>query len=265
MKNRRDSFLLTCQVQLLIVYIISKFTSNINAECRILTWNVRGAMSSAGSIGHVLDKYDVDIACICEHKLKPSCSSFLDSIHSAYTAHTNYEALGNAYTCGKGGVSVLVRKSLSFSVDFLNGETNSRVIGIKLYGMNTIPIHIFCVYMPSVNYSLNGYTDCIDSLQGLYDLYSQCGSVLFCGDMNADITKRTQITSDHRQKAFVTFLENNGLKFLKYDGVPFTFKVTEKTLDCILTNHSDESLIKDNIVLDDISCLARETVLSVFF
>ena len=110
---------------------------DIKSTCQILTWNVRGIMSSAGSLGYLLDKYNIDIACISEHKLKPYYSSFLSSIHSGFVSYTNCETMGNDYTCGKGGVSILIKKSLSFSVDLIDTDSNSRIVGIKTYQTTT--------------------------------------------------------------------------------------------------------------------------------
>ena len=38
-------------------------------ELRLVTWNVRGVMSSAGTLSKLLDQQNVDIAFITEHKL----------------------------------------------------------------------------------------------------------------------------------------------------------------------------------------------------
>lgn len=53
-----------------------------------LTWNVRGAMSSASSLSVVLEKIDIDLAFITEHKLRPMHKTFFESVHSMYSAFT---------------------------------------------------------------------------------------------------------------------------------------------------------------------------------
>ena len=56
--------------------------------CSILTWNVRGIMSSAGSLSKLLDSHNIDLAFISEHKLRNEHNTFVDSIHSNYRALT---------------------------------------------------------------------------------------------------------------------------------------------------------------------------------
>ena len=120
--------------------------------CNILTWNIRGAMSSAGSLSLLLNKHDIDIACISEHKLKPNCVHFLDTLHSSYKSYTICENIHLNAKCGKGGVCILYKKQLSFSITELTGIESSRIAGVKLTiadGSST-PTFIFSVYLPSV-------------------------------------------------------------------------------------------------------------------
>lgn len=85
-----------------------------HSNCNILTWNVQGAMFSAGSLSYLLDLLNVDLACITEHKLKQNSSAFLNSIHNCYNASTICENVNIESGCGKGGVSILYKKALSF-------------------------------------------------------------------------------------------------------------------------------------------------------
>lgn len=66
----------------LIIFIMAA------SVCRILTWNVRGIMSSAGSLSKLLDIYEIDFAFISEHKLRNEHKVFLDSVHRNYRAIT---------------------------------------------------------------------------------------------------------------------------------------------------------------------------------
>ena len=47
----------------------------------ILTWNVRGIISSAYCVSKLLDLTDCDFALLCEHKLLPHSLHFMDSIN----------------------------------------------------------------------------------------------------------------------------------------------------------------------------------------
>ena len=158
----------------------NNIVTDTKMNCNVLTWNVRGAMSSAGSISYLLDKYNIDIACIIEHKLKPITSSFLDTIHGNYKALTVCDE--SLVKCGKGGVSILYKKSLAFSTKSILNTNSHRIVGIQLYCENMLPVYIFSIYMPSVNYIDEEYKECLDNLQSLYDTYSSLGTVLLCAD-----------------------------------------------------------------------------------
>ena len=72
-------------------------------------------MSSAYCVSRLLDLTNCDIALLCEHKLHPHSSHFMDSINQNYTAHTVTDSSLNnidTYTRGKGGVSVIYKKKL---------------------------------------------------------------------------------------------------------------------------------------------------------
>ncbi|KAH3718801.1 hypothetical protein DPMN_061610 [Dreissena polymorpha] len=45
-------------------------------------------MSSAGSLGHLLDKHMVDIEIMTEHKLMKKSQRFFETIYANYTAHS---------------------------------------------------------------------------------------------------------------------------------------------------------------------------------
>lgn len=255
-------------VPVLILYlIIFAFTAHITkaeqtnsnmfcrdncSNCTILTWNVRGAMSSAGSLSFLLDLYHVDIACITEHKLKPNSSDFLNSIHSDYSAITVCEDVGIDSRCGKAGVSILYKRSLNFSVNKIPiTHLSSRIVGVKLSQTDTAsyPTYLFCVYMPSVNYCHDDYVTCLDTLQGLHDSYATRGNLIICGDMNVDIFE-----SSNRAHVFNNFVSQNHLAVMAANGVSFTFRPTQKQLDYVLTSKSHTNIVTSNTVLNDECC-----------
>ena len=96
---------------------------------KIFSWNVRGIMSSALCLNRTLDLLDTDIAVICEHKLSATNMLFLESLHPDYTAFPqNQETLRTE----KNHVSILVKKSLLFSISYLPECETDRIIGLKI-------------------------------------------------------------------------------------------------------------------------------------
>ena len=57
---------------------------NNEAPLSILTWNVRGIISSCKFLNNLLDTYPCDVAVLCEHKLTLQSYSFLESMHFKY-------------------------------------------------------------------------------------------------------------------------------------------------------------------------------------
>ena len=99
----------------------------------ILSWNVRGIMSSALSFSAMLDKYDVDVACITEHKLLQHLLPFCDSIRSDYKCTAKAEDISSNSTlikCGKGGVAIFCKSSLMRYANFIDDINSDRVVGI---------------------------------------------------------------------------------------------------------------------------------------
>ena len=88
----------------------------------VFCWYCRGIMSSAYPLANMLDKYNVDIALISEHKLLPRSAMFMNSIHIDYDCYVNVDVNVDNYgplKCGKAGTAILFKKSLSFSINQL--------------------------------------------------------------------------------------------------------------------------------------------------
>lgn len=105
---------------------------------RILTWNVRGAMSSTLCLNSLLDNTHCDIAVISEHKLKNQHNGkmYLDSIHKDYLSIVKIDendtyTTPNVYFIGKGGVAILIRKSLVYTMKEIKIDSK-RVIGVEV-------------------------------------------------------------------------------------------------------------------------------------
>lgn len=107
--------------------------------------------------------------------------------------------------------------------------------------------------MPSVNYTFEDYVQHLDALQGLHDLYSAEGNVIYCGDMNVDIDNEIQ-THRNRVQSYKQFLSINNLKLCETSGEKYTFRPTQKTLDYIIVSKSQYDIVKSCHVFDDACC-----------
>ena len=222
-------------------------------ECNILTWNVRGIMSSASSLSKLLDDKNIDIAFISEHKVREQQDTFLNSVHSIYSAFTLCDAsVGPSARCGKGGVAIMYRKSCQFTISPLNIHINDIVVGIQIDCKYLRPIYAFSLYLPSVNYSYEDYAECIDSLQVLYDTFSESGLrlVLFCGDFNCDIYKPA--ARDNRLQKLLDFMEYTNMQPVTPTD-QYTFRPTCKVLDYnMIDKNRTDLILKSNVINDDI-------------
>lgn len=116
----------------------------------VLTWNVRGAMSSSLCLAKLLKQYNCDIALISEHKLKTETKMFLDSIDYQYKSVVHIETDGDSnYHCGKGGVAIVYKKSLQFHIREITETQSNRIIGIEPKHSNLPSFYLFSIYMPS--------------------------------------------------------------------------------------------------------------------
>lgn len=138
---------------LLCLYIVSSHTM------RIMSWNVRGAMSSTICLSNLLDDTQCDVAIVTEHKLKDiqNVKMYFDSIHKNYFSIVKVDnntdsTANNVCFIGKEGVAFLILKKthLMYSVKEIPCLESNRVIGVevKISGGN---LYIFGVYMPADN------------------------------------------------------------------------------------------------------------------
>ena len=82
----------------------------------ILTWNVRGVMSSSLCLTKLLNEKNIDIALISEHKLFSYNRSFMDSLDNNYNTLIKCDSSLDQYDllkCGKAGVAIMYHKMLS--------------------------------------------------------------------------------------------------------------------------------------------------------
>ncbi|MES9879586.1 MAG: reverse transcriptase family protein, partial [Sedimenticola sp.] len=226
-----------------------KMNTSVYPNCNILTWNVRGIFSTAGSLSQTLDDLRIDVAFISEHKLKQQHKEFLNSMHSEYVSHAVFDTSNTPGSrCGKGGACILYKKQCSFQITPIIGIPSERICGISITQPDACTIYAFSVYMPSVNYSIADYKDCLHAIQSIYDSYSQLGTVILCGDFNASLSENMP---NERNKLFSDFLKQNNLFVVNNSGEKLTFRQTEKTLDHVILPKHQATIVKSSRILND--------------
>ena len=81
----------------------------------VVAWNVRGIMSSAVPLSHIIQNHSIDIDFISEHKLLPQSIDFLNSLNPIYYALATVDTIVNPYskiTFGKVGTAIIYKKKL---------------------------------------------------------------------------------------------------------------------------------------------------------
>lgn len=84
------------------------------AQLNILSWNVRGIMTSTLPLSDMIQDYNVDIAIICEHRLRPQHRQFLASVHDGYDFLSKESESINCYNRnvrGRAASAYYIRKS----------------------------------------------------------------------------------------------------------------------------------------------------------
>ncbi|WAR13478.1 LOW QUALITY PROTEIN: hypothetical protein MAR_027658 [Mya arenaria] len=227
-----------------------------NNSLRVCTWNVRGVMSSAASLSNLLLTYQIDIAFITEQLFDHS-KYFFDTIQNDYRNITicdqNFHTYNNL-CCGKGGVSIMYKSNLDFSVKHINESINDIIFGMEI-DCRTVKIFAFCIYMPSGNYANDVFDNYMNSLYAIYDTFSEYGIVMFLGDMNADIVVGNN-QSNFRNEVFTNCLRTNDLLTLVHfplcKGPRYIYTTMESMLDHIIISNRDKNLIECVNILDDV-------------
>ena len=172
-----------CLFILTLFNIVHSTMNNKDNEINVLTWNVRGIISSGNCLSKLLDNYKCDIAIISEHKLTFQSYSFLETLHSKYLP---VPQITNSFSSFNENVkpplvSLLIKKDFMFSVSEIKGIDSDRIVGVELKDKcnNSLPLFIFGVYLPANN-DLVLYKRCIDVLYDLEAYYSNRGRVIIC-------------------------------------------------------------------------------------
>ena len=195
-------------------------------------------MSSAASLLKWLKLENIDIAFITEHKLFNHSKYFMDTIAEDYKNITFCDETFNTYgnlKCGKGGVSILYKSSLDFSVRNMDEISDERIIGLEIYCNNNAKLYAFCIYMPSANYPLEKYCETLSKLQAICNTYSDTGTIVILGDMNAEVLQTSfNINTSNRDNLFSNFLSDNDMFSLTQlpicTGPKYTFTTMQKNI-----------------------------------
>ena len=215
-------------------------------------------MSGALCLHDVLQQYNCDLALISEHKLLPHNLGFMNCLHNDYVSISCSDRTLDSYSmlrCGKGGVSIMFKKTLASRVEAINTDSD-RIIGIKLIGYGMKPYYVFAVYMPSNNY-INDYRDELNQVQAIYTHYSEAGHVILGGDWNASILEQQHINlSKSRELRY--FVNGNNIQAINTlplcDGPNFTYLPAESMIDYVLTDEVTANLVLSCKIIDDGGC-----------
>lgn len=119
----------------------------------LMTWNVRGAISSTMCLSDFLDKEKVDVVIITEYKLKESTKNFLETIHNDYACIVKLDdqctMQSNLPFTGRGGVAIMYRKSIMYSVKEVTCYNTNRITALQLSDSFGNIYYILGVYLPS--------------------------------------------------------------------------------------------------------------------
>lgn len=163
----------------------------------------------------------------------------IDSNYKHYTVCNNDHDMFGSMRCGKAGVSIFYKKSLTFNVIPLEEVQDDRVIGIEMYSSNNSKLFMFCVYMPPANYPNTDYDEYVNMLHAIINSYADVGTVIILGDMNGEnVDFSTNKNPSYRDKCLSKLMYDNDMMSLVYSpnriGPAYTYLTMEKMLDHVI-------------------------------
>ena len=186
----------------------------INRTINILSWNATGIMSGSTYLSNILNQRQIDICGISDHWLYEKDLMFLDKLDSNYRSFAVSDVSLSFPTkrkVGKGGVAILWHKRHDQYITPLDID-DDRIIGIKYNCCLNSALYIFQVYLPCSNYSLIAFTEYIDKLRNILNLYTEKGIVVLMGDMNVNLLPNaSQVNPTGRKLRFLDFLRDTNL------------------------------------------------------
>lgn len=160
-------------------------TFAMSTNLNIVSWNVRGIMSSSVCLSNLLEYSNCDIAILSEHKLKHSNANYLDTIHPNYSSFVHLDSETSNATrvssyprfLGKGGISIMFKKDIEMSISEIPDIDSSRLIAVELKRINQRPLYIIGVYLPSEN-DMQHYLSELSMLETIFNHLCSLGDVI---------------------------------------------------------------------------------------
>ena len=187
---------------------------HLHQNLNILSWNATGIMSSSTYLTNILAQRNIDICGISEHWLYEKDLMFFNKLDSNYKSHAVADISLNfpgRRKVGKGGVAILWHKKHNQNIAPLDID-DDRIIGIKYNcGVNSA-IYLFQMYLPCSNHSLTAYTEYLDKMRNILNLYSEKGIVVLMGDMNVNsLPNPIQCNPTGRKMRFLNLLRDTNM------------------------------------------------------
>ncbi|CAG2214780.1 unnamed protein product [Mytilus edulis] len=197
-------------------------------------------MSSTLCLANLLESTNCDLAIISEHKLKPNLLSYMNSIDMRYKSISKTDKLNDLCNCthGKGGISILYKASLQFSIEEITETNSDRIVGVELKNKSFGSIFIFGVYLPADG-SIDNYRQELNALDDLYTYYINYGKVVIADETLVRQLRRYEIleegtfstTSDHLPViACVELDENPHIDLNNFSKLPAWHKINEHSI-----------------------------------
>lgn len=156
-----------------IILISTIMTQNLT----VISWNVRGIMSSTLCLSNILQSYEPDVAIISEHKLSNENLMFLNTIHPHYTSLPQ-----ECHHDKSNHVSCLIKRSLMFSTSFITEYSNDRVTVLELHSVDLQKVYLVGVYLP-YDSNIDNYKQYIEHLDIVINELGEKGMIILAGDL----------------------------------------------------------------------------------
>lgn len=138
-------------------------------ELKILYWNANGISNKKVEFVNFVKRHDFDVIAIVETFLKPT---------NRFSV-TNYTCVRLDRASGpKGGILVLIKKSIAFSIMCDQNLKTIEALGIQVCTRKG-PLCIMAAYNPGA------ISQAVEFEQDIRKLTSRKGNFLICGDLNA--------------------------------------------------------------------------------
>ena len=161
---------------------------NQREQINIMTWNATGVMTGIPYLDFELKRKNINICGLSEHWLLPENANLLNTFNDDYISHVviNKDVqMLNSRRIGKGGVGFIWKRLLNDKISVIDVD-DDRIAVIKLFLPNEI-IYLIQVYLPTITYRHEQFTNYIDKIIDLYSVYAYDGEVIILGDFNANI------------------------------------------------------------------------------